>query len=140
MTYKIDPFKKLLSNVKLNASRPPPTRNNTGEYERINTKEVDLDAEYLMHLFYEIQKSKCYWLEVDLNPEWIFTPGHPLSISVDRLKTDYLKGSIVICSRLANLGRRDFPEKSFKKSVKYLKSQWGWDEYLNYPPQQMELL
>ena len=45
---KIAPFKKLLSNVVLNATRPPPTRTegNT-DYGRINTKEVDLTAEYV---------------------------------------------------------------------------------------------
>jgi hypothetical protein len=138
---KIAPFKKLLSNVVLNATRPPPTRTegNT-DYGRINTKEVDLTAEYLMHLFFDEQKSKCYWLDVELNPNWIFVSHHPLSLSVDRLNSDYKKGEVVICSRMANLGRQNWPEEDFKNVVRYLKSQWGWDEYLLSPPIQMELI
>jgi len=134
---KIKPFKKLLSNVYLNASRPSPTRlSSTPDYKE---KKVDLDAHYLMDLFYDYQKEKCYWLDITLNPLWVFESGHPLSLSVDRLEYDYKKGQVVICSRFANLGRNSFPDKEFKKVVKYIKSQWGWDEYLLTPPIQKEL-
>lgn len=138
---RIKAFNKLLQNVNLNASRPPPTRVSGTEtdYARQHTKEVDLTAEYLMNLFYEKQERKCYWLGVELNPAWIFESGHPLSLSVDRLGTDYLQGEVVISCRLANLGRRDYPEEDFKKVVTYLKSQWGWDGFLYDPPIQQEL-
>jgi len=137
---RIEPFKKLLRNVITNATRPAPSRVDTPlAYGRINTKEVDLTAEYLMHMFYDEQKCKCHWFDVELNPAWIMESFHPLSISVDRLETDYIKGSVVICSRFANLGRSTYPEKDFREVIKYLKSQWGWDGYLLYPPIQKEL-
>lgn len=133
----LKPFKKLLQNVELNASRPSPTRiSGTPDYKE---KQVDLDVEYLRHLFYDIQKCKCYWLEVELNPEWIFETGHPLALSVDRLGYDYKKGGVVICSRFANLGRNTYPDEKFKELLHYIKSQWGWDEYLLNPPIQKEL-
>ena len=54
---KIKPFKKLLSNVYLNANRPSPTRlSSTPDYKE---KSVNLDAHYLMDLFYDCQKEKC---------------------------------------------------------------------------------
>ncbi len=131
------PFKKLLQNVELNAARPSPTRvSGTPDYKE---KEVDLDAAYLSHLFFDVQKSKCHWLEIELNPEWIFEPGHPLSMSVDRLGFDYLKGEVVICSRFANLGRNTYPDDKFKEVLHYIKQQWGWDEYLLNPPLQKRL-
>ena len=137
---RIEPFKKLLRNVITNATRPAPSRVDTPlAYGRINTKEVDLTAEYLMHMFYDEQNCKYYWFDVELNPAWIMESFHPLSISVDRLETDYIKGSVVICSRFANLGRSTYPEKDFREVIKYLKSQWGWDGYLLYPPIQKEL-
>ena len=92
-----------------------------------------------MHMFYDVQNCKCHWFDVELNPAWIMESFHPLSISVDRLETDYIKGSVVICSRFANLGRSTYPEKDFREVIKYLKSQWGWDGYLLYPPIQKEL-
>ena len=133
----IKPFKKLLQNVHLNASRPSPTRiSGTPDYKE---KFVGLDAEYLQHLFYDVQKSKCHWLEVELNPEWVFDAGHPLAISVDRLGYDYIKGEVVICSRFANLGRNTYPDEKFMDVLRYIKSQWGWEEYLLNPPIQKEL-
>jgi len=133
----MNPFKKLLQNVELNASRPSPTRlSGTPNYKE---KKVDLDVIYLEHLFYDVQNSKCHWLAVELNPSWIFEIGHPLAMSVDRLDYDYVKGSVVICSRFANLGRNSYPDKEFKDVLKYIKSQWGWDSYLLNPPIQKGL-
>ena len=133
----MSPFKKLLQNVVLNASRPSPTRlSGTPDYKE---KEVNLDVAYLEHQFYDIQKSKCYWLEVELNPSWIFESGHPLAMSVDRLGYDYVKEGIVICSRFANLGRNTYPDDKFRDVLHYIKSQWGWDEYLLNPPIQKGL-
>ena len=137
---RIEPFKKLLRNVITNATRPAPSRVDTPlAYGRINTKEVDLTAEYLMPMFYDEQKCKCYWFDVELNPAWIMESFHPLSISVDRLESNYIKGSVVICARFANVGRSTYPEKDFKEVIKYLKSQWGWDGNLLDPPIQKEL-
>lgn len=133
----MNPFKRLLQNVELNATRPSPTRlSGTPDHKE---KKVNLDIEYLEHLFYVIQKSKCHWLGIELNPSWIFETGHPLSISVDRLGYNYLKGEVVICSRFANLGRNSYPDDKFKKVLKYMKSQWGWEDYLLDPPIQKGL-
>ena len=133
----MNPFKRLLQNVELNAARPSPTRlSGTPDYKE---KKVDLDIEYLEHLFYGIQKSKCHWLDIELNPSWILESGHPLSMSVDRLGYHYLKGEVVICSRFANLGRNSYPDDKFKKVLKYMKSQWGWEDYLLEPPIQKGL-
>ena len=131
------PFKKLLANVITNASRPSPTRlSSTPDYKE---KKVDLTVDYLMHLFYDKQDSRCYWLDIELNPAWIFQSYHPLSLSVDRLEYHYTKGSVVICSRFANLGRNNCPDEEFTRIIKYIKSQWGWEEFLLDPPMQKEL-
>ena len=134
---KIKPFKKLLSNVITNASRPSPTRlSGAPPYKE---KKVDLTALYLMDLFFEEQKRKCHWLEIELNPQWIFEPNHPLSLSVDRLGTDYVKGDVVICCRFANLGRNTCPYNKFKNILRYIRSQWWGEDYLCSPPIQGEL-
>ena len=131
------PFKKLLQNVELNARRPSPTRiSGTPSYKE---KEVNLDVGYLEYLFYDVQKSKCRWLDVELNPSWIFDSGHPLAMSVDRLGYDYVKDNVVICSRFANLGRNSYPDEKFEDVLKYIKSQWGWEPYLLNPPIQKGL-
>ena len=137
MMSSLAPFVRLLKNVELNASRPSPTRlSGTPDYKE---KVVNLDAEYLKHLFYDVQKGRCHWLDIELNPNWIFESGHPLALSVDRLGYDYLKGEVVICSRFANLGRNTYPDDKFEKVLKYIKSQWGWEEFLCNPPIQKEL-
>ena len=134
---KIRPFEKLLKNVITNACRPSPTR--LSNEPSCKEKKVDLTASYLMDLFFKEQKRKCHWLEIELNPQWIFESNHPLALSVDRLDKDYLKGEVVICCRFANLGRNVCPNDKFKDILRYMKSQWGWDNYLYNPPIQEEL-
>lgn len=60
---------------------------------------------------YARQDGKCYWLGIPMNMDLIFPhihgPYHPLAPSVDRIDDtgDYTIDNIVICVRLANLGR-----------------------------------
>ena len=130
-------FKKLHQNICLNASRPSPTRKSgTPDYK---IKEVNVSVSELMDLFYSKQDKKCHWFGIELNPEWIFTPKHPLSMSVDRLDYNYDRDSVVICSRFANLGRNTCPDDMFSDAMKYLKHSWCWEEYLNTPAIQQDL-
>mgnify|MGYP003648449343 FL=1 len=130
-------FKKLHKNICLNASRPSPTRKSgTPDYK---IKEVNVTVKELMDIFYGKQEKKCYWFGVELNPDWIFTPKHPMAISVDRFEYNYDRDTVVICSRFANLGRNTCPDDLFSGTMHFLKNKWGWDEYLNVPPMQKEL-
>ena len=130
-------FKKLYQNICLNASRPSPTRlSGTPEYK---VKEVSVTLKDLIDMFYIKQNSKCYWFDVELNPEWIFTPNHPLAMSVDRFEYNYAKDSVVICSRFANLGRNTCSDEVFTGVINYLKHTWGWEDYVNIPKMQKEL-
>ena len=130
-------FIKLHRNISLNASRPSPTRKSATPNYKL--KQVNCTVSDLMEMFYSKQKMKCHWFGIELNPEWIFIPSHPLAMSVDRLEYNYDKDSIVICSRFANLGRNTCPDELFTDSMKYLKHSWEWEDYLKYPAIQEDM-
>lgn len=77
----------------------------------------DLEAKFLE------QNKKCYWFGVELNPDDIFVPHNPLSISCDRINSGagYTLDNIVICCRMANLGRSTCGFDEFKKVIEKIK-------------------
>jgi len=52
---------------------------------------------------------------------------HPLGLSVDSIDNDkgYVKGNFVICLRLINLGKNQYPSEDFPKIIKQLKKDFG---------------
>ena len=82
------------------------------------------EIEDLKDIWYNQQGGKCFWLGIPLEPEWVNESYHPLALSVDRLECggDYVKDNIVICSRLANMGRSKYDKEKFSDVIGYLKA------------------
>ena len=133
-----DPYKKLLSNCKMNGiyqkadgtwtinsstnkRRMDKTGSSVGGAAGPNSKEwtpakiliteKDLEDQWVK------QGQVCYWLKIPLDmnllfkdhPEWY--SKHPFAPSVDRIDDlkDYTPDNILITSRFANFGRNIFP-------------------------------
>jgi len=111
-----NPWKKLLSNMRING-RAWRERKGTDM-----TKEITVTADELAALF-ESQGRRCRWFGIELDPDAIFSSYNPLSVSVDRLDPSrgYHLDNIVICCRLANLGRGQCPTENFEAAAMELK-------------------
>jgi len=107
-----NPWKKLISNMRINGRA---WRERKG---RDMTKEIQVTPDDLQEIFLA-QNSRCYWFDIPLDPFDIFTSYNPLAISVDRLDAQfgYSKENIVICSRMANLGRGQCSADKFAEIV-----------------------
>ena len=154
---KRDPFKKLLSNCKMNAvsldangewtkinsstnkRRLEKTGSSVGGAAGPNSKEwkpskLMIDEYDLKHIW-ESQRGRCYWFNIPLDlgllykdhPEWY--PKHPLAPSVDKIDDsgDYTKDNLVICCRFANFGRNVYPFDKMHEVIRVLTS--GNDSY-----------
>jgi len=86
-------------------------------------RRIDVTWEDLRDIFID-QQACCYWFGFELDPDGIFTSYNPLAISADRIDDDrgYVKGNIVICSRMANLGRGKCPAHEFQNICDNLKN------------------
>lgn len=112
------PWKKLLLNIRASGRRAKVyTKKRKGIEIEFNISKEDLKN------IYDKQNKKCYWFDVFLEPNLIFEKGNPLSISADRIDNNrgYTKDNIVICCRLANLGRQNYNFDKFKNIIKYIK-------------------
>jgi len=110
-----DPWEHLLKNVCLSGRYG----SKGGSFPKtIAPHLVHITAADLQNKFNE-QGQKCYWFGIKLNPKDIFIPRYPLALSVDRLDNskEYSIDNIVICSRLANLGRGSYPADKFYRVV-----------------------
>ena len=114
-----------MRNVRLNGHRKKehdrgnPEHGISGSSSR---RTINITEKTLKKIFQK-QDGKCYWFGIRLNPCDIFTPHNPIAMSVDRIDNDkdYLEDNVVICCRLANLGRGSCDFEEFKKIIKQLK-------------------
>jgi hypothetical protein len=117
------PWKKLMANVKLAAERHGGDGMGAkdDEWMASRARKVTITWHMLAKQFND-QKGKCYWFGIPLNPDDVFIANYPLAMSVDRLDNSkgYEPGNIVICSRLANLGRCNCSVEKYTEVVKKL--------------------
>lgn len=125
-----NPWKKLMSNVKLSAnygcfggsSRNPKNRDGKKRgSQSTKTHQIFVDWEDLKEQF-EKQNEKCFWLGIPLNPDWVFKSHFIMAPSVDRISNEgeYTKDNIVICCRFANIGRRNTEPNDFAQIVRLI--------------------
>ena len=142
-----DGFKKLLSNIKMNAL----SMDDNGEFTIINSStnrkrmkndssgkiwgshpnskvwipsKIYIDEKDLQQIWKK-QNELCYWFKIPLNFNLLFSdyadyyPKHPLAPSVDKIddKKDYTIDNIVICCMLANFGRNVYPFEPFQTVI-----------------------
>ncbi len=114
-----NPWKTLLSK-KLNSYKLVMNK----DRRCIGKRDIRLTWENLRDQF-ELQKGRCYWLGVKIEPQGIFESWNHLAPSIDRLDTElpYQPGNIVITTRFANLGRGMLTEKQFIPQIKKLRKQ-----------------
>ena len=119
-----DPFGRLFYNVQRSAKNGP-----KGSAQKVMApdyvpRKIDFTVKDLKDIWYNKQGGKCYWLGIPLDPEWNNEAYHPLALSVDRIECggDYVKDNIVICSRMANMGRSKYCDQKFKGIVEYIKA------------------
>lgn len=140
-------FKKLLANVKMNGLSRDSNGDFTIINSSTNRKRMEgipsglptgsnpLSKKWIPNKIYiteqdlvEIwnkQNQLCYWFHIPLDFDLLFSdspnyfPKHPLAPSVDRIDDsgDYTKENVLICCRLANLGRNIYPFKEFHDIV-----------------------
>ena len=82
---------------------------------------TDLKAQY------EKQNGRCHWYGVPLDPANNRVPFHPLAVSADRLDNarGYEPGNVVLCCRMANLGRSRFPSDDFRAVLSDIRRHWA---------------
>ena len=136
----MNPFKKLLSNVKLSAMTCGGKNALSPSEKEQHVRKVELTYKDLEDIWYNKQDEKCFWFGIRLNPNWLLEKHHPFALSVDRLGVgnDYTKDNVVISCRLANIGRGICDEEKFKEMISFLKSEWGWDDYVDNKPKMAE--
>lgn len=73
---------------------------------------------------YKDQKGLCYWSKTPLRLHYQKVSYHPLGVSVDRLENNkgYSKDNIVLCLRLINLGKNQYPSDEFPTVIEILKN------------------
>ena len=112
------PWKKLLHNIQVSGRRAKAmTNKRKGIDLEINITEKELEE------IYNQQNGKCFWFNIPIEINAILEKGNLLSMSADRIDNDkgYVKENIVICCRLANLGRQNCDFDKFKNIIKYIR-------------------
>ncbi len=92
--------------------------------DRSSLKDLTVTVEDLVDIF-EQQQGRCHWLGIKLNPLNNYISRSPLAVSVDRIDNNegYHKYNIVLCCRLANLGRGSYNYEDFRRVVEYVKEE-----------------
>ena len=87
-----------------------------------NGFDIDIDEKYILDL-YKYQNGRCYWLGVDMQPST--KTKYPFQPSLDRLDRNkgYIRGNVVLCCFVANFGRNENTEESWKQFLMKLNSQ-----------------
>ena len=113
MNPKKNPWKKLLNRVILCGS---------AQASRSRIKQVNINEQDLINQWNK-QNGQCYWLEIPMFINDIYTTNSPFSPSVDRLDNDrdYEPDNIVICTTFANMGRGRVNKDHFELFIRYLK-------------------
>ena len=89
-------------------------------------KDVTITIDDLTDI-YARQEGKCYWSGLPLDAEYNKIKHHPFAISPERLNNaePYTKENVVLCRRIFNLGRMDFPQDSFFEVMEQLKEEFS---------------
>jgi hypothetical protein len=84
--------------------------------------EVNISTEDLKEI-YNKQNGKCFWFDIPIDINSVLEKGNLLSMSADRIDNNkgYTKDNIIICCRLANLGRQNCEFNKYKDIIKYIK-------------------
>lgn len=115
---KRNPFSKLLNNIKNSGGRARAmTKSRLGQKIPVSVTAQDLEE------IYQNQNARCFWFNVPMDLDLLYSKWHPLAPSADRLDESqgYHKNNIVICTRLSNLGRQRYNIDKFHEIAEYLK-------------------
>ena len=134
---KKNPYKKMMSNVRMSSQNAGSTRKvaDTHKRELKVGKKGELYREHKQHFVditwedlekqFKKQNGRCYYLpnyKIDLDE--IFVSWAIKAPSVDRIDDTkgYVKGNVVITTRFLNLGRGKYPEKDFREFLSEITS------------------
>lgn len=102
--------------------------NNARRSAQIHEWDIDITEEFILEL-YEEQEGKCYWLGVPMIPS--SNKKSPFQPSLDRLdrETGYTKDNVVLCCFVANFGRNENSEDSWKIFLLRLKQELDYSQW-----------
>jgi len=108
-----NPWKKFLNKIILSGSE----RASRSRVKKVEITEQDLKNQW------QKQDGKCYWLDIPLNIDDVYTTKNPFAPSADRLNNDedYTVNNTVICCAFVNMGRGVVDKAHFRLFIEYLK-------------------